>query len=98
MGNKLDFLKLSGGRQDGTSKLFTKDCEGCKFYREIERKDLCGWNMAFKYLVQTDSPVKCEVKNRETTESYVHSSQKLDDVINEENFWDLVKRWKGIIQ
>ncbi len=52
-------------RYDGCCKLITKDCgDKCEWYRLTGDIKICGWGKAFKYLVATKNPRKCEVRNR----------------------------------
>lgn len=51
-------------RWDGGLIYRTKDCDSCDFYREINNQNLCGWGVAFKYLVEKEKPKKCEIRNR----------------------------------
>jgi hypothetical protein len=51
-------------RWDGLIKLLTKDCYNCEFYKKIKEKELCGIGESFKYLVATQNPKRCEVKDR----------------------------------
>ena len=53
-----------GHEWDGSSKYLTKDFEGCEWYREIGGREICGWGVALKYLVEAEKPRRCEVKNR----------------------------------
>ncbi len=78
----MEIPKRRGNKWDGTFKGYTKDCKSCEFYREIENKELCGWGVAFKYLVRPIKLRKCEVKNREF-EYYYHSVKYLDEIIGE---------------
>jgi hypothetical protein len=66
-------------RWEGETKLRTKDCDGCDFYRKIDGKELCGWGVAFKYLERTGKPRKCEVRNRPAREN--QSIKYLDEFI-----------------
>lgn len=64
---------------DGGYKDYTKDCHGCEWYRKIDNQELCGWGVAFKYLITIEKPRKCGIKNREQT-PYA-SVRYLDEVI-----------------
>ncbi len=61
----MDVPKRHWVRYDGFHKSLTQDCDGCEWYRKIVGEELCGWGEAFKYLVKTENPRKCEVKSRE---------------------------------
>jgi len=37
-------------RWDGNEKLKTEDCNYCKYYRNVEQEEVCGWGKAFKIL------------------------------------------------
>jgi len=74
----MEIPKRKHQRWDGDYKLLTKDCFNCEFYREIDKKELCGWGVAFKYLCKTEKPRKCEVKNRGIGEYVIHSVEYLD--------------------
>lgn len=50
-------------RYHGTPKQFTKNCEGCEYYKEFLAKDLCVWGVAVKFLIKTDNPRKCYLIN-----------------------------------
>ncbi len=69
-------------RYDGFTKLKTKDCKRCEWYRENSDAELCGWGEAFKYLVKTEKPRKCEVKNRKQEGLLVHSVGYIDEILN----------------
>ncbi len=73
--------KRRGSRWDGTFKDYTKDCGSCEFYRIIKNEKLCGWGVAFKYLVKPIKLRKCEVKNREFKDDYWRSIKYLDEIV-----------------
>ncbi|MFH1503715.1 MAG: hypothetical protein ABIE36_03600 [Candidatus Diapherotrites archaeon] len=74
-------------RWDGELIYKTKDCDSCDFYRMIFRNDLCGWGIAFKYLVQKEKPKKCEIRNRPIETCWTHHSlEYLDSLIREDGF------------
>ncbi len=56
-------------RWDGSSKTYTLDCNNCEWYRRIGRRELCGWGIAFKYLIRTNNSRRCEIKNRGAPEN-----------------------------
>ncbi len=70
-------------RWDGSRKYYTKNCDECEFYRKIEDKELCGWGIAFKYLIKTEKPRKCNVLRRGLPEFGKHSVEYLDKIIKE---------------
>jgi hypothetical protein len=53
-----------GYNWDGSSKIITKDCVGCEWYKEIRGKALCGWGVSFKLLEDTENKRRCEIRNR----------------------------------
>lgn len=67
-------------RWDGNLKYITKDCGGCQFYRELkdgeEEMKLCGWGVAYKFLVQRERPRKCDLFRREPQGN--HSIDRID--------------------
>ena len=74
-------------RWDGGLIYRTKDCEGCDFYRNINNQSLCGFGVAFKYLVEREKPKKCEIKNRPIETCWTHHSlEYLDNLIREDGF------------
>ena len=56
--------KRFGIMWDGDYKAYTKDCLECGWYRKIDDRELCGWGIAFKYLVKLEKLRTCEVRNR----------------------------------
>lgn len=74
-------------RWDGSYKNYTKDCNSCPFYREIKEHELCGWGVAFKYLVREQERLrKCEIKNREHgQQNFIPSVIYLDEIIEVNN-------------
>ncbi|MAG47873.1 hypothetical protein CL617_04665 [archaeon] len=67
---------------DGSSKLYTKNCSGCDFYREINSQDLCGHGVAFKILDKIENPIACAVKDNELELFKKHSVEYLDSLIS----------------
>jgi len=70
-------------RWDGKVISLKKDCQkNCEFYIKIKEKELCGIGRAFKYLVPTETPKKCDVRNRKRmhNESFQHSLDYLKTV------------------
>ncbi len=85
----MEIPKRHWSRWDGGRKNYTKDCDACEFYRKIEGEELCGWGVAFKYLVLPEKMRKCEVKNRDIKkDAYgfegTHSVKYLDKIIKGE--------------
>ncbi len=75
-------------RWDGGIKNHTKNCGQCEFYRKIGGNELCGWGIAFKYLVQPKKMKECEVKNRDMKKDRdgfeeTHSIKYLDKITKE---------------
>lgn len=65
-------------RWDGEVIYFTKNCNGCEFYRKMNKDNLCGWGIAFKYLTPRGKLKKCEIKNRQLEKFAEHSVLYLD--------------------
>jgi hypothetical protein len=79
--------KRKNQRWDGRLIYQTKDCDSCNFYRKIKGNELCGWGVAFKYLVQKEKPRKCEIRNRPQEGYYTHHSlEYLDNLVREDGF------------
>jgi len=79
--------KRKDQRWDGQLIYLTKDCKSCDFYRNIFEKDLCGWGVAFKYLVQKEKSRKCEIKNRLNERYWTHHSlEYLDSLVRKDGF------------
>jgi hypothetical protein len=77
-------------RYDRGIKDYTRDCNTCEFYRKIKGEELCGWGVAFKYLIQPKKMKKCEVKNRDMKKDMygfkeTHSVKYLDEIIKKGN-------------
>jgi len=84
-------------RWDGGIIYFTKDCEGCDFYREINNQSLCGWGIAFKYLVKKEKPKKCAIRNIPIKEPWIERSYKyLDSLIKGEEFKEKNQKTESI--
>ncbi len=74
-------------RWDGELIHLTKDCNTCDFHRNMNNHDLCGWGIAFKYLVKKEKIRRCEIRNRpiETYHTH-HSLEYLDSLVGENGF------------
>ena len=57
-------LKTRWSRWEGTYKLFTKHCDGCKGYLQIKNFEVCGWGTAFKYLSRDGKLKGCSLINK----------------------------------
>ncbi len=67
-------------RWDGGYKNLTNNCSECRFYRRIKDNQLCGWGIAFKYLIKPEKTLrKCDLSEREQTK--YPSFTYLDEVI-----------------
>jgi len=74
-------------RWDGGLIYKTKNCNNCDFYRKINNQNLCGWGVAFKYLIEKEKPKACEIKNRpEETYMTQHSLEYLDSLVRKDGF------------
>ncbi len=62
--NPMSIPKRPGLVWDGSSIFYTKDCDGCRYYRKIGNYNLCGVSMSFKYLVIRDKQKRCALINR----------------------------------
>lgn len=68
------------GYDDGRSKHYTPQCEGCQFYRLIDKKDLCGKGKGFAYLFRLKHrDVGCTIIGRVV--DYRPSAKYLDQLI-----------------
>ena len=65
----------------GYYKYYTKNCDGCKWYRNIEDEDLCGWGIYFKYLIKPKELRKCRLRNKNRRGN--HSVEYLDQLVKE---------------
>jgi hypothetical protein len=54
-----------GSRWDGSAKIFTKDCSTCIYHVNINRRDICGWGVAFKYIERAENTRRCMLVGRE---------------------------------
>jgi hypothetical protein len=87
----MEIPKRKNQRWDGALIYFTENCgAGCEFYRKIDNKNLCGWGIAFKYLVPKEKSRKCEIRNRKSVDKdrssgyespKNHSRKYLDKII-----------------
>ncbi len=67
-------------RWESSYKNYTKNCLQCEWYRKIDDQELCGWGVAFKYLVKSEKLRTCEIKNRKDKPNYP-SIKYLDELI-----------------
>jgi len=68
-------------RWEGSYKDYTKNCDGCEWYRKIDDKELCGWGKAFKYLVRTEKRRQCQIIDRK--QEFIPSAKYLDELVRE---------------
>jgi hypothetical protein len=61
-----EFLEFgSGNKYNGNFKHLTKDCSSCSVYITINNQKRCYWGVAWKVLVETEKPRKCEFHNQQ---------------------------------
>ncbi|MDD5417086.1 MAG: hypothetical protein PHU12_03885 [Candidatus Aenigmarchaeota archaeon] len=58
---KVNLRNYGRNDYDGGTKLYTKNCPGCRFNLPppIKDSEACYWGEAWKYLIKTDKPRKC---------------------------------------
>lgn len=59
IGNEFRHLNPTS-RWNGTYKDLTKDCEGCDFYKIVDKEPRCYQGIAWKYLVKGKKLRKCQ--------------------------------------
>jgi len=75
-------------RWNGEVIYFTKNCDGCEFYRRIVGKELCGKGKAFKYLEKPKKLRKCGIKDKLIENP---SITHLDEIIKNPERYRLIK-------